>query len=144
MFRNIAATRRRGLIAAAAATTALACGIGAAAGAGVQINPFGTSHVGTQADGSVLRPSSQRIAPFGQRTKLTSEAAGHAISPDGTKVAVQAGRIASGARPGPAQPVRLLRRDQPVKAVSPRQEDPRSGRGARTKRVRRPLRRVTS
>ncbi|WP_426241347.1 hypothetical protein [Nocardioides sp. LHG3406-4] len=72
MFRNIAAPRRRGPIAAAAATAALARGIGAAAGAGVQINPFGTSHVGTQADGSVLRPSSQRIAPFGQRTKLSS------------------------------------------------------------------------
>src|SRR5215218_1483359 len=85
--------RRRLLIAGAAATAALTYGIGVAAAAGViPLNPFGTSHVGTQADGTVLLPDNQQVTPFGQRAAtFSAQTIGTATSPDGTKVATQTG-----------------------------------------------------
>jgi YVTN family beta-propeller protein len=70
---------------------ALMAGVAGAAVAGVPLNPFGGNHVGTQENGSVMLPNNQLVAPFGQRTKFTADSVGTAISPDGTKVAVQTG-----------------------------------------------------
>jgi YVTN family beta-propeller protein len=72
--------------AAAAASSAFTAG-----------NPFGTSAVGTQTDGKVLLPDNQWVAPYGTRTALTAQSIGTGISPDGTKLAVQAGGDDSGA-----------------------------------------------
>jgi YVTN family beta-propeller protein len=85
--------RRRLLIAGTAAAAALTYGIGVAAAAGVvPLNPFGTSHVGTQADGAVLLPDNQQVTPFGQRAAtFSAQTIGTATSPDGTKVATQTG-----------------------------------------------------
>jgi YVTN family beta-propeller protein len=59
-------------------------------------NPFGTSQVGTQTDGKVLLPDNQWLTPYGTRTELTAQTIGTALSPDGTKIAVQVGGDDSG------------------------------------------------
>lgn len=88
---------RRWVVTACAAIAVATCGVTTAAAAIVGLpNPFGTSHVGTQTNGSVLLPDNQRVAPFGRRIQFTAETVGTAVSPDGMKVAVQSGGAVSG------------------------------------------------
>ena len=88
------AARRRWLIAGTLAGTLAVVGVATAAISGVQLNPFGTSQVGQQADGRILLPDNQWISPLGERTTFSAETVGSAISPDGTKVAVETGGLA--------------------------------------------------
>jgi YVTN family beta-propeller protein len=91
--------RKRAAVALTAAAAAV--GVAGAQAAGinvVDVNPFGTNHVGTQADGRVLLPSNQYVTPAGQRITLTAEVTGSTVSPDGTHVAVQLGGSSSGAK----------------------------------------------
>lgn len=81
--------RRRSLIAGTTAVAIFAGG-GIAAAASFSVSPFATNNVGTLANGSVQLPDNQIVAPYGQRIELGGESVGTAISPDGTKVAVQA------------------------------------------------------
>jgi YVTN family beta-propeller protein len=84
---HLTSFRRR--LAAGTALVALAVsGAATAASAGLPLNPFGTAHVGTQADGRVLLPYNQWIASYGHRTVTSSLTVGTAISPDGSKVVV--------------------------------------------------------
>ena len=88
------ATARRSVIAVAVAAPLV---IGGAAGAAVfGGNPFGTSQVGQEVNGRLLLPDNQWISPYGQRTTLSAQTIGTAISPDGTKAAVQTGGTDSG------------------------------------------------
>jgi YVTN family beta-propeller protein len=80
--------RRRWLTAGITAAT-LAVGVGTAAADGIPLNPFGTSHVGQQANGRILLPNNQWISPYGHRTQTSGLTVGTGISPDGSKVAVQ-------------------------------------------------------
>jgi len=90
--------RSRLLLGAAAAATAMSVtGLATAAAQGALPNPWATTHVGTQADGSVMLPNNQKVSPFGQRTEFTADTVGTAISPDGTKIAVQTGGEVTGA-----------------------------------------------
>jgi YVTN family beta-propeller protein len=84
------AARRRWLLGGMTVAT-LAVGAATASAAGVPVNPFGTDHVGQQADGRILLPDNQYISPYGQRTTFAAMSVGSAISPDGSKVAVQTG-----------------------------------------------------
>jgi YVTN family beta-propeller protein len=79
---------RRWLIAGTTAAT-LVVGVATAAAGSVPLNPFGTSHVGQQANGRILLPDDQWISPYGQRTQTNGLTVGTGISPDGSKVAVQ-------------------------------------------------------
>jgi YVTN family beta-propeller protein len=96
------ATARRSVIAVAVAGTLVIGGAASAAAYGV--NPFGTGHdpfgtneVGQEVNGRLLLPDNQWIAPYGQRTTFSAQTIGTAISPDGTKLAVQVGGDDSGA-----------------------------------------------
>jgi YVTN family beta-propeller protein len=91
MPRKLRWARRRWLIAGTTAATLAVGGAATAAAAGVPLDPFGTSHVGTQADGRILLADNQWIDPYGKRTTFAAMSVGTAISPDGTKVAVQTG-----------------------------------------------------
>jgi YVTN family beta-propeller protein len=82
------AVRRRWLIAGTTAA-ALAVTVATAAAAGLPLNPFGTSHVGQQANGRTLLPDNQWISPYGHRTTFAAMPVGAALSPDDTKLAVQ-------------------------------------------------------
>ena len=97
MFKRFTNLRARSLVAGTAAVATLVSGgaIGAAA-ADPALNPFGTTHVGTQTDQSVMLPDNQKVTPYGQRTEFTADSVGTAISPDGTKIAVQTGGEVTG------------------------------------------------
>jgi YVTN family beta-propeller protein len=95
MIRRFQRAHRRALVAGTASVALLAGGGMGAYAAGV--NPFGTNNVGTQANGSVQLPDNQVVNPLGLRTKFTADVVGTAISPDGTKIAVQAGGEVTGA-----------------------------------------------
>jgi YVTN family beta-propeller protein len=84
------AVPRRWLIAGTTAAV-LAVGVTTAAAADLPLNPFGTSHVGQQTNGRILLPDNQWISPYGHRTTFAAMSVGTAVSPDGTKVAVQTG-----------------------------------------------------
>ncbi|HEX6453626.1 MAG TPA: bifunctional YncE family protein/alkaline phosphatase family protein [Trebonia sp.] len=95
---SVRSIAHRRWLAIGTAAVALAGGGSAAAAVGGTSNPaFGTSQVGTQTDGKVLLPDNQWLTPYGTRTELTSQSIGTGLSPDGTKVAVQAGGDDSGA-----------------------------------------------
>ena len=88
------ATARRSVIAVAVAAPLV---IGGAASAAVYGgDPFGTSQVGQEVNGRLLLPDNHWISPYGQRTTLSAQTIGTAISPDGTKTAVQTGGTDSG------------------------------------------------
>ncbi|WP_426241344.1 LamG-like jellyroll fold domain-containing protein [Nocardioides sp. LHG3406-4] len=90
-------TRRVRLATAITATAAVAvCGVATAAVAGLPLNPFGTAQMGHHDNGRILLSTNQWISPLGDRTTFSSQSMGAAISPDGTKVAVQTGGTTSG------------------------------------------------
>ena len=93
-------TKRMRVTLALTAAAAIA-GVASAQASGVGVigvDPFGTNHVGTLADGRVLLPSNQYVTPAGQRVTLTAEVTGATVSPDGSYVAVQLGGDSSGAK----------------------------------------------
>jgi YVTN family beta-propeller protein len=97
MPKELRRTRRPWLVAGiTAATLAVGVGAGTAAAAGVSLNPFGTSHVGPQADGRILLPDNHWLAPYGPRTTFSAQTIGTAISPNGNKVAAQTGGAGTG------------------------------------------------
>ncbi len=94
-----ALARPRAVIAGLAVLVVAICCVGSAAASGARpfgidlsaINPFGTSEVGQTINGRILVPDNQWLSPYGQRIDVPDQAAGSALSPDGSTLAVLTG-----------------------------------------------------
>jgi YVTN family beta-propeller protein len=73
-------------VVAVAVLVVLASGLGVAAAA--DLGPFGTAHVGRQADGSVIVPTNQRITPAGRQVEFPGRPTTLALRPGGHTGAV--------------------------------------------------------
>ncbi|MEV0070930.1 bifunctional YncE family protein/alkaline phosphatase family protein [Amycolatopsis sp. NPDC050768] len=96
--RRRSAARKRWTIAGSAVVMLTVGGVASAAVAHVPDNPFGTSMLGQHdVAGRILTSDNHWISPFGARAAtFSAQSIGSAISPDGSKVAVQTGGTNSG------------------------------------------------